>query len=313
MLMGLRTVTERGSYDVLDLKALRCFWATGRHNSLTQAGIELGISESAISQRIKALEQHLGVKLYEARGGKVQLTPAGQHTLDMAIRLFDELAEFEVAISAEDTVGTLTLSSHESVLRYFLPDIVKQFAERYPLTRLQLLSRPFGETIRLVRSNEADLGIIPEHRLSQDLVFHPLQTYKAYLLMVRGHPLTRRGLPTIESLLTEEIVSRYPLIVAETDDPEHDPIRNVLEDQGLPYNVAIEAGTLETLKHYVAQGLGLAIVSGMCLTEEDNRALTAIQIPDDLWEGTTCGVIRRADKYLTPTLSDFLCLLGISL
>ena len=110
MLMGLRTVTERGSYDVLDLKALRCFWATGRHNSLTQAGIELGISESAISQRIKALEQHLGVKLYEARGGKVQLTPAGQHTLDMAIRLFDELAEFEVAISAEDTAGTLTLS-----------------------------------------------------------------------------------------------------------------------------------------------------------------------------------------------------------
>ena len=231
----------------------------------------------------------------------------------MAIRLFDELTEFKAVVSEEDAAGTLTLSSHEPVLRYFLPDIVKQFAERYPLTRLQLLSRPFGETIRLVQSNEADLGIIPEHRLSQDLVFHPLQTYKAYLLMVRGHPLTRRGLPTIESLLTEEIVSRYPLIVADTDDPEHDPIRKVLEDQGLPYNVAIEAGTLETLKHYVAQGLGLAIISGMGVTEEDNRVLTAIQIPDDLWEGTTYGAIRRADKYFTQTLNHFLSLLGVSL
>ena len=127
-------------YQVMDLKALRCFWATGRHGSLTQAGIELGISESAVSQRIKALEQYLGVKLYESRGGKVRLTPAGQHTLDMAIRLFDELTEFEAVVSEEDTVGTLTLSSHESVLRYFLPDIVKQFAERYPLTRLPAYS-----------------------------------------------------------------------------------------------------------------------------------------------------------------------------
>ena len=53
----------KGPYEVMDLKALRCFWATGRHGSLTQASIELGISEAAVSQRIKALEQYLGVKL----------------------------------------------------------------------------------------------------------------------------------------------------------------------------------------------------------------------------------------------------------
>ncbi len=299
-------------YDVMDLKALRCFWATGRHGSLTQAGIELGISESAVSQRVKALEQYLGAKLYESRGGKVRLTPAGQHTLDMAIRLFDELAEFEAVVSEEDAAGTLTLSSHEPVLRYFLPDIAKQFSARYPLTRLQLLSRPFRETIRLVKSNEADLGIIPEHRISRDLVFHPLRTYKAYLLMVRGHPLTRRGLPTIESLLTEEIVSRYPLIVAETDDPEHDPIRKVLEDQGLPYNVRLEVGTVDTLKYYVSQGQGLAVVSGMSLTEEDRRSFVVLQIPDELWEGTTYGVIHRADKHLSTPLAGLLALMGVN-
>ncbi len=53
-------------YDVMDLKALRCFWAMARHRSLTRAGIELGISEAAVSQRIKSLEAHLGTKLYEA-------------------------------------------------------------------------------------------------------------------------------------------------------------------------------------------------------------------------------------------------------
>ena len=89
----------------------------------------------------------------------------------------------------------------------------------------------------------------------------------------------RRGPPAIRDLFTEDVVSRYPLIVAETGDPDDDPIRNVLRQRGLPYNVALEVGTFETLKHYVAQGHGLAAVSGMCLGDEDRRVLTAIQNP----------------------------------
>ena len=54
------------AYDVMDLKALRCFWATAKHASLTQAGIELGITEAAVSQRVRSLEKYLGSKLYEA-------------------------------------------------------------------------------------------------------------------------------------------------------------------------------------------------------------------------------------------------------
>ena len=299
-------------YEVMDLKALRCFWATGRHSSLTQASIELGISEAAVSQRIKALEQYLGVKLYEARGGKVRITPAGQYTLDRAIKLFDELKEFEETVAEQDATGTLTLASYEPVLLYLLPEIVKQFSHRYPMARLRLLNRPFKETLRLVQSNDADLGIVPEHRLSAELVFYPVRTYKAYLLIPKDHVLMRKGPPDIHALLTEEILRRYPLVVTETDDPDRDPIRGVLQERGLPYQVSLEAGTFETLKYYVAQGHGLAVVSGLCLTELEKSVLTAIQIPEELWTGTTYGVVRRADKHLTQTLKHFLSLLGIS-
>ena len=69
---------DKDPYDVLDLKQLRCFYAVAKHTSFTRAGVELGISESAVSQRVKALEAFLNVKLYEARGGSVRLTPAGE-------------------------------------------------------------------------------------------------------------------------------------------------------------------------------------------------------------------------------------------
>ncbi len=62
-------------YEVMDLKALRCFWAVAKYGSFTRACIELNISEPAVSQRVKQLERYLGTKLYEARGGRVRLTP----------------------------------------------------------------------------------------------------------------------------------------------------------------------------------------------------------------------------------------------
>ena len=87
-------------YDPMDMKALLCFEMMAKHGSLTQASIELGISDAAVSQRIKSLEKYLGTKLYEARGGKVRLTETGRRTKALATRILDELAEFT------DEIGT---------------------------------------------------------------------------------------------------------------------------------------------------------------------------------------------------------------
>jgi DNA-binding transcriptional LysR family regulator len=85
---------DKDPYEVLDLKALRCFFAVAKHGSLAKAGIELGVSEAAVSQRVKALEGDLGVKLYDARGGRVRLTPQGDQTRSFAVSLFDEIKGF---------------------------------------------------------------------------------------------------------------------------------------------------------------------------------------------------------------------------
>ena len=147
-------------YDLMDLKALRCFEAMARHGSLTKASIELDISDAAVSQRIKSLEKHLGAKLYESRGGKVRLTEAGQRTKDMAMRLFDELTEFEEAIGDESSGGTVVLSAEVPLLRYQLPDIVDSYSRDHAHAQLRLLGRTATESVEMVRRNEADLGIV---------------------------------------------------------------------------------------------------------------------------------------------------------
>lgn len=300
---------KREAYDVMDLKALRCFSAMAKHGSLTKAGTELGITEVAVSQRVKALEHYLGVKLYESRGGHVRLTPAGERAVSLAVSMFDEIEEFEHAVNRGEETGEIVLSSHDAVLGYLLPEVVEKFSRAHPLARLRLLARPVEETVRSVKANEVDLGVIPAREVSKELDFHPIATYAAYLIAQKGHPLARRARADFMSLLNEETVGQYPLVVAEAQ-LEGYLLKETFAQHGLPLNVGIEVGTFDTLKIYVARGLGIAVIPGLCVTEADRAHLEIVPIPAELGGDTTYGVVMRNGKHRSRLLVDLLRLLG---
>jgi DNA-binding transcriptional LysR family regulator len=303
---------SKGPYDPMDMKALLCFETMAKHGSLARASIELGIADAAVSQRIKSLEKYLGTKLYEARGGKVRLTEAGHRTKALATRMLEELADFTDEIGDEESRGTVVLSAEPPLLRYHLPRIVELFKQERRLAHLRLLSRGTLETIELVRRNEVDLGVIPATRpIPPELVFHPWRTFKSYVLVPRGHPLARRKVPTMEDILTEETLSRYPQVVAEIDNWELLRVRSTLERLGLPFNVALEVGNIETVKYYVAHGHGLAVVSGMCLSREDEAIFHIIEVPEDFEGETTYGVLLHKDKYISSALRTLLTILEV--
>jgi len=297
-------------YDVMDLKALRCFWAMAKNLSLTKAGIELGISEAAVSQRIKSLEKRLDTKLYEARGGRVKLTPAGERTMEMSVGLFDILETFETALSNEEEAYEITLCTHDSVMCYMLPQVVEDLSRAYPLTHLRLQTRSLDECVQLVRTNEADIAIVPQRDLPKEIKFHLIAKYPGFLILPRGHPLVRRARHDFNSLLNDETILRYPLIVAEAQ-VESQHIKDTLGRFGLPLNISLEVGNFETLKHYVDRGLGIAMVSGLCLTKSDRVRFEIVEVPVELGGETTYGVILRKDKSMTRPLRTLLQLLGI--
>jgi DNA-binding transcriptional LysR family regulator len=147
-------------YDVIDLKALKCFWAVARLGSMTKAGLELGISEFAISQRLKALEAHVGSKLYETPGGRVRLTFVGEQAMEMAVSLFDRIAEFEREVGKQTTGGSVTIATLDLAIRYMLPDVVRQYTRDHPDVQLRIISRPSASVVEMVRQGEVDAGII---------------------------------------------------------------------------------------------------------------------------------------------------------
>jgi len=300
------------TYEVLDLKALRCFEATARNGSITRAAIELGLTDAAVSQRIKALEKRLGVKLYESRGGHVQLTQAGLRARQSATRLFDEIEEFERVVADEESTGDVTLGAEDPILRYLLPAIAEEFGRVLPNARMRLVSRRSRETVELVRRNEIDIGIVHQMPFPAELAFHPWRTYEAKVLMRRGHPLARRKVPTVDDLLHKEILERYPQVIAEADQREPPRVKVALERRGLPFNVGLEVGTVETIKHYIARNDGIAVVPGFCIDANDHSAFHVIDVPDEFEGDTVYGWIMRRDKHLTTPLRGLIELLRAS-
>jgi DNA-binding transcriptional LysR family regulator len=298
----------RDAYEVMDLKSLRCFFAVARRGSLTKAGIELGISEAAVSQRVRSLEEFLGAKLYEARGRQLRLTAAGERTARLAVSIFEEIDALASAVSGAPETDELTLASHDSALRYLLPDKVEAFCREHPLARLRLLARPVEETLRLVAANECDLGVIPERPVPADLSFRAVTTYPACLLLQKGHPLVRRGHADFHSLLREGMTGHYPLIVLEVQ-REDGRLQQAFEHLKLPFSVGLEVSTIDTLKHYVARGLGVGIIPGFAVTREDRLRFDVLTVPADLGGDTTYGVVVRRGKHRSPLLKSLLAAL----
>ena len=299
----------RGAYEVLDLKALKCFFTMAKRGSLTQAGIELGIAQAAVSQRIRSLETYLGVKLYETRGGRVHLTAAGERTAQLAVSLFSEIDALEQALGGAQETAELVLASHDSVLRHLLPERVEAFHRAHPLARLRLVARPVAETIRMVRSNECDLGVITQAPIPPELYFKSIATYPVYLAVPKGHPLARRVADGFQTVLSDAMTAGYPLIILETQ-REDSRFHQAFERIGVPFNVAFEVTTIDTLKHYVARGMGIAVISGFSVSAEDRTRLEVIQIPEEIGGVFTYGVVIRRGKDRTPLLKSLIAILA---
>ena len=300
---------HKGPYEVLDLKALRCFFYVAKLGSVTKAAIELGIAGPAVTQRVQQLERELGIKLYETRGGRVRLTKAGDRARAFAVSLFEQVEDFEESLKQHEEQGELVLASHDSYLTYLLPARIARFKRAHPLAQVKLLGRSIDEVLRLVKDNEADLGIVPARKLPPELYFYPIGSHEAVMVLQKGHPLARLARADFSQLLKDDVVARNPLVVAEVQ-------RNggVLEDTfarlKLPLNIGIEVDSLDAVKRYVAHGLGVAFLPAFCLSPEDHLQLEVLSVPSSIGAQSEYGAVIRRDKHRGPLLKHMLELLN---
>ncbi|RWK30378.1 transcriptional regulator GcvA [Mesorhizobium sp.] len=130
------------------LNPLRAFEATARHASLTKAAAELNVTHGAVSHQIKALEQSLGVKLFERAGQRVKLTPHGAELLPAVSTAFDGIAAATQRMTRPASTGALSVSCVPALLLLWMIPRLGSFTSQYPDIRLTLIPSNDARDVR---------------------------------------------------------------------------------------------------------------------------------------------------------------------
>jgi DNA-binding transcriptional LysR family regulator len=148
---------------------LNAFVAVAERSSFAKAAVQLGVSRSALSETIRALEEKLGVRLLNRTTRSVAVTEVGERLLARLRPALEDLDEALESIGAfrENPSGHLRLTVPRPAARVIIEPILAQFLEAYPLVTLEIIT---DSALADIVRDRFDAGIRPGHRLEQDMV-----------------------------------------------------------------------------------------------------------------------------------------------
>ena len=270
---------------------------------MSRAAQHMYLSQLSISLLIQALEKDLSSRLFDRQGPRLQLTNEGKILLELALPLVEGLENLPDTFNdrCNHTVaGTLHIAAGESTTLYLLPAIVDRFTQRYPQIQVKLHNVPGKEGLSMVRSGDVDMAVGPMTEIPDEVWYSPLVSYAPVLITPPGHPLAKRQKVSLQD------IANYALILPPHSMSTRNYIDVVFQQHNFDYKVSMEAGGWEVIKKYVELGLGISIVTSICLTGKEKLA----RIPlTEYFPERSYGVVLRRGKFLSPAARRFIDLL----
>ena len=278
-----------------DLQDLRAFVAVAERGSFRQGAADLFLSQSALSRRIEKLEESLGVKLFERTTRRVQLTNVGQTFLVNVRAALDGLedAVLGVADLAAHRTGTVTFACVPSAVWHFLPEVLKQFSERFPRIRVRVHDESAQDVLNLVLSGEADFGINFTGAENPEIVFEPIYVESYVLAMRHDHPLAKRT-----SLSWKETVGERYISVAKSSGN-----RSVIDAAlaGIEKHpvISCEVNHVAGVLALVDAGMGVAAVPGLSVLPGSQDGIVGVPLVNPRID-RTLGLISKRHHSMAP-------------
>jgi DNA-binding transcriptional LysR family regulator len=287
------------------LKQLRAFCYTVKFGTLTRAAEALFLSQPSVSLQLGALESELGAALIERRRRRVTLTHEGLILYELARPLVEGLESLDEQFLTRTRGGgraALDIACGNSTIQYLLPDMVAAFRLRHAEVHLNLHNVTGTDGLALLRSDEVDFAVGSMLDVPNDLSYEALYHFDPLLITPLDHPLAAKAEVSLEDL------SPFGLILPPKRLTTYRLVDLVFQKRKVPYKVAIEVGGWEVIKQYVAMGLGISIVTGMCIREADRERL-AVRNLRSYFPQRSYGVVVRKGRVLSADARAFIDLI----
>ena len=237
--------------------------------NLSKAAEKMHIVQSAVSRQLHLFEAELGSPLFERQGKKL----VGMTRLGM--RIMDEIAIITGAKTNIQNIAADFLDSNKGILhiatthaqaKYFLPEPISQFREKYPGVSIYILQASPEQLIDQLHARKADIAICTE-KVDEipDLVIENCYTWHHALVVPPQHPLSQGD-------ISLERLAEFPILTYNLGYTGRSNIESAFRNKGLEIDIVLAAADSDVIKTYVRLGLGVGLISGMAydpLTDMD--------------------------------------------
>ncbi|ADB54163.1 LysR family transcriptional regulator [Conexibacter woesei] len=241
----------------MELRQLRYFTAVARHRHFTRAADELHVTQSALSQQVRRLEEELGVELLLRAPAGVALTPAGEDLLARADAILAEAARAHADMDAHAGLlrGVVRIAA-DAAAALALPPALAAFHRAHPGIRIGLRQSAPSAIAALVRTGAVDLGVasLPASDVPDGVRAVPLADEPLHAIAPPGDPLAAVGEVAVWEL------RERPFILAEQGSALRDVVAAACEAAGFGPVPLFEVGDPAAVRDLVHEGLGVSLV-----------------------------------------------------
>jgi len=247
---------------LMDVQKLRYFLSIANNLSFTDAGVEMGVSQSAISQQLTELERQIGAQLVIRHKRPLQLTWVGKTLFEEAstlITMFDRAGE-RIQLAASGKSGSLSIGFISGMEQIILPRVIKEFRSQHPNIFIRLQQYTWTAINDALAAREIDLGFTLAHRLAEypELIGMSIIKDSLCAAIHQSNPLAGRKMFNLADLKNESFV----MFSEETDPLLNELTRQACAEKGFLPKVVNRSRDLSALLIMVETGVGLMLAPG---------------------------------------------------
>jgi LysR family transcriptional regulator, transcriptional activator of the cysJI operon len=238
---------------------VRVFRTVAHHLNFSRAAEELFLTQPAVTQQVKALEDELGVPLFDRGGGRITLTAGGKVLLRFADKM-KEVSDQAFSAVAETTgqqAGELAIGASQTIGQYLLPNFVAGFVKAYPRIRVILRSGNTEAMLDALLAHEVHLALIEGPNQRKDLNIEPFLQDHMVLVVPTSHEWADQEVEV-------DALKQQPLLMREFGSGSRRVVEKAIVAAGLPkkdLKIQMELDSTEGLLSAVEAGLGVTFVS----------------------------------------------------
>lgn len=233
---------------------LRAFHHVAICGGFSRAAEMLHLTQPAISDQVRKLEDAYDLLLFGRKKKQVVLTPAGERLLEITRRLFESEQQALELLSESRALrsGTLRIVADSA---HHLLHILVHFRQKYPGVRISVMAGNSESVIKSLRSYEADVGVLGEVPTGREFTSLLLNSSPIIAFVAKSHPLAARACLDFEELVLA------PLVLRERGSKTRVKLEQAALAAGVELTAAIEAEGREAVREVVASGAGVGFVS----------------------------------------------------